>query len=135
MKSDAIVFLDSFLAGEPEGIEWMREGWRRWLKSRGAVRIENALRLPSTSAKLAQTYRDAYLLLAADALTQSADPWRRAAELGKAVRHFLRYRWLAWRQMDAPPSHATEIERLLFLGQKYKPIPRSDGQLFNILSK
>lgn len=133
MKHDAAVLLDAFLGGDGSGVTWMQNGVRLWLNGGGAFSLERALGLPGTQGKIAQELRNAYLILAAESLSSSSDPWQVASELSNAIRHFLVYRWPAWLQYDQPPKHASDLERLLFLGQKHKSLPKSKTQLYAIL--
>lgn len=135
MKSESLVWLDALLDGDQGGIKWVQDGIRRWRDGGGAFSLERALRLPTTHRQLFKGYRDAYLILAAKSVTDSADPWTMAAELERHVRHFLSHRWPAWKRYKSPPEHASTVEKMLFQAQLYKALPKSKTQLYAVFCK
>ena len=58
----------------------------------------------------------------------------RAKALSEEGDHFERRTWPAWRHLDTPPRHATELQKRLFLALKTGAgLPGTPKQMANIL--
>lgn len=122
-------------AGEcdAEVMRWLVPGMSAWVRARGAVRMEQCLRLPTTAARQRRTERDYWLMQAAREIP-AAGPWRGACALKVELDVFLtRGGWLAWRNDDAPPPGSSRQRTALFFAMRAADgVSLSERALFDI---
>jgi len=73
----------------------------------------------------------------AAAMLPGPTSWKRCEQLADACRTFENRRYPAWRaqQLDAPPDHATEIDRTLWAARQFGPLACSPENYIDLLSE
>jgi hypothetical protein len=103
-------------AGEcdAEVMRWLVPGASAWVRARGAVCMEQCLRLPTTAARLRRAERDYWLMQAARGI-EAAGPYSGAMALKAEIDKFLaRGPWFAWRDLAEPPAGASKLRSAIF---------------------
>jgi hypothetical protein len=118
-------------AHDADDIAWLRGGFARAF--RDGLPLDLALGLPATRARLRTALRDYWLAQAADELSALL-PWPRACELARRGREFERRTWPVWRRHDAPPGHATALDRCLFYLHRHGGRVPNARRLFDVLA-
>ena len=136
---------------DAELVEAMLAGLRRWVLSghRGArnpnggriksdpITVGRCLGLPASPERARLLLRDAYLRQAAALLGQGERiTWQLACRLHREIRRFLAHEWPCWWALAAPPDHATELDRVLWLATRAGggKLPGTARRLSQILS-
>ncbi len=131
-----IVLAQRLIAGrhaDPETADWLASGFSAWLNAGGALPLLRCLGMPATVLRVKTAMRDQWLLEAAQFIG-AAKPWARAKALSEEAERFERRAWLAWKHLDLPPDHASELQKRLFLALKVGiELPASTKQWANIL--
>lgn len=111
----------------PEAVARMQRAFRTWLKS-GRVELLSAsgrrarrpslarcAGLPESPERVRLMVRDVHLRRAARLVVgASVGAWGRATALHEAAREFMGTKWPCWCDMEAPPMHATALQRELW---------------------
>ena len=114
---------------DPSAAAWFARGVRRFLDGEP---LETALGLSGEGwparTRRAYAVRDEALRRAHAALGGDA------SDLARAVRRFEGAAWPRWRELTAPPSHASPVQRELFSAfAAGRPVPSSPRHLRRIL--
>lgn len=134
-QADGILLLDAFLAGDDVATEQFRTKVYRWFAARRQIPLERALGLPATKVRLNQAVRNAYLVLAANEITDQPGRKTRAALVADEIERFLGWQWPAWQYLKEAPPHAAPIDRILFQAQRAAALPTSPHHLAKILGE
>ncbi len=76
-------------------------------------------------------------LLRVSAMLPGPTSWKRCEQLAEACRTFETRRYPAWcsQKLDAPPDHATEIDRALWAARQFGPLPCTPENYIDLLSE
>ena len=131
-----VVLVQRLIAGrhaDAETSDWLASGFSAWLNAGGTLPLLRCLGMPATVPRVKIAMRDLWLKEAAGFIAASK-PWARAKALSEEGDHFERRTWPAWRHLDTPPRHATELQKRLFLALKTGAgLPGTPKQMANIL--
>jgi hypothetical protein len=103
---------------DPDTMEWLIEGFRKFDRHDGALSLERCLRLPTTAQRrLAE--RDFWVCTIAELIEGPREEVPRAREVARMLSAFItRGAWRDWRGMDEPPGAASELQRALFFASR-----------------
>ena len=117
--------LPELLSGDPspEAIRALAAGLQRWMSddSPRPIGLHRHLGLGCPRAAR-MSLRDSYLIKAAELLEGPA-LWQRCRQLAEAARAFEARRWPLWHRLKSPPSHATEVDCLLWQARRLGDLP------------
>ena len=117
----------------------LRDGFSAWTSAKGAVSLEQCLRLPSTSAQIARNERDQHIY-AAWLLTSGASTWQKSVALQAVLNKFVRYTWPDWNRNKGPRPGSSEIyghlyNAILAMDSDPDKVPESAKQIDNIAAR
>ena len=131
-----VVLVQRLVAGrhaDAETTDWLASGLSAWLNAGGTLPLLRCLGMPATVPKVKIAMRNLWLKEAAQFI-EAKTPWAKAKTLCEETGRFERRTWPAWRHFDTPPSHATELQKRLFLALKTGAgLPGTVKQMSNIL--
>ena len=131
-----VVLVQRLIAGrhaDAETADWLAAGLSAWLNAGGTLPLLRCLGMPATVPRVKLAMRDLWLREAAQ-FVSAPKLWGRAKGLAAEADHFERRTWPAWRHLDIPPNHASELQKRLFLALKTGiGFPGSIKQWSNIL--
>lgn len=112
----------------------LARGFTTWLEAGGSLSLQRCLGLPANPERVRLAMRDGHLRDAAQHIDAPTD-WQRAGLMLDAARQFELRRWACWWSYPAPPPHASDLDRCLFLAMRAGggALPKSQRQYFNIL--
>lgn len=125
-KDVSVQRLFEFMDQEPRSLSdrFIRDSITEWL--------EGSPLFPFTRADVKKERRNQLLRLAATHL--EGNPWSKASELFDLSRKFELRKWPAWNRLQEAPSHASEIEALLFQCFRLdERMPSTPQTFYNIL--
>lgn len=148
-------WLHLVLLGSPDdqAIEHLRRGFEVWLRSAQRARrgsdgvlrrqrhlsLARCLGLPENPLNARLEIRNVYLRRAAAHIpaTDSCTAWQRARGLAQEIARFRGHLYPCWYNLTAPPTNASDLDRLLFLAARNGggSLPSTARQLHKILSE
>ena len=131
-----VVLVQRLVAGrhaDAETTDWLASGLSAWLNAGGTLPLLRCLGMPATVPKVKIAMRNLWLKEAVQFI-EAKTLRAKARILYNEAERFERRIWPAWRHLDTPPSHATELQKRLFLALKTGVgFPGTDKQILNIL--
>src|SRR5688500_3928273 len=116
-----------------QDLDWLSKGFSAFLANGGTLPLERCLRLPWKDGALRRACRDYWLRRAWKLVAMELSPWRRSETLAGMVRNFGSRQWPRWRDLQAAPADAAEIDAALFYAfRACERIPATAMQLHNI---
>jgi len=137
-RVDPVLRLQALIASagaDAEAAEWAAHGLSAWLNFGGSIPLPRCLGLPASPKDIRIRLRNRWLAEAFTLLADDTTPWKSAQRLRDAARHFEAYKWPAWESDPMPPSHATDIQRMLFFARKNAEFPATTEMFRKIMSE
>ncbi len=137
-RVDPILRLQALVASsgaDSDAAEWAARGLSAWLNFGGSIPLSRCLGLPASPKDIHIRLRNRWLVEASTLLADGTTPWKTAQRLRDAAQRFEAFQWPAWKSFPMPPSHATNLQRVLFFARKNAAFPATTEMLRKIINE